>query len=227
MQGSGFHFVPLAWSFLIGLALLAALVVLLVEVGILEYAYEKMGIARRYVFAVLLLSLLGSYVNIPVARFPPGEVLSAQEVTAFGMRYVVPVVERWPGTVLCVNVGGALVPLALSIYLIRRKRLYRSAAVGVAIVTLVVHWLAHPVRGVGIVVPFFVPPIVAALVAVVLARRSAPALAYVSGSLGTLLGADLLNLGRLGDLGAPVASIGGAGTFDGIFITGIVAVVLA
>ncbi len=47
------------------------------------------------------------------------------------------------------------------------------------------------------------------------------------GSLGVLIGADLLNLGKLQGLGAPVASIGGAGTFDGIFVTGLIAVLLA
>ena len=52
-------------------------------------------------------------------------------------------------------------------------------------------------------------------------------LAYVGGSLGTLIGADLLNLGVVRGLGAPVASIGGAGTFDGIFLTGVLAVLLA
>ena len=81
--------------------------------------------------------------------------------------------------------------------------------------------------GVGIAVPMFVPPIVTAVVAVLLARQHAAALAYVSGSLGTLIGADLLNLGAVPGLGAPVASIGGAGTFDGIFLTGILAVLLA
>ena len=55
----------------------------------------------------------------------------------------------------------------------------------------------------------------------------ADAIAYISGVMGTLIGADLMNLGRLSELGAPVASIGGAGTFDGIFLTGIVAVLLA
>jgi uncharacterized membrane protein len=60
-----------------------------------------------------------------------------------------------------------------------------------------------------------------------LGRRNAPPLAYVAGSLGTLIGADLLNLGLIQGLGAPVASIGGAGTFDGIFITGILAVLLS
>ena len=73
----------------------------------------------------------------------------------------------------------------------------------------------------------FVPPIAAAAVSLVLAFRRAPPMAYVSGSMGTLIGADLLNLGKVQGLGAPVASIGGAGTFDGIFVTGILAVLLA
>ena len=65
-----------------------------------------------------------------------------------------------------------------------------------------------------------------AISALVLSRRYAAALAYIGGSIGTLVGADLLNLGRLQGLGAPVASIGGAGTFDGIFLTGVLAVFL-
>ena len=58
-------------------------------------------------------------------------------------------------------------------------------------------------------------------------REQAAPLAYIGGSLGTLIGADLLNLGNIRGLGAPVASIGGAGTFDGIFLIGIVAVLIA
>jgi uncharacterized membrane protein len=176
-----------------------------------------------------VLSLLGSYVNIPIAELPPERVLSNQVVDYFGMQYVVPLVEEWPRTVIAVNVGGAVVPTLLSLYLIFKKRLLGRALVGVTIVAAVVHAMAHPVPGVGIAVPVFIPPLVAAAAALLLAWRIGPAapLAYVSGSLGTLVGADLLNLGRVQGLGAPVASIGGAGTFDGIFITGIVAVLLA
>jgi uncharacterized membrane protein len=36
-----------------------------------------------------------------------------------------------------------------------------------------------------------------------------------------------MNLRKLRGLGAPVASIGGAGTFDGIFLAGIIALLLA
>ena len=53
------------------------------------------------------------------------------------------------------------------------------------------------------------------------------AVAYVAGTLGTLTGADVLNLPRVRSLGAPVVSIGGAGTFDGVFLTGLAAVLLA
>jgi uncharacterized membrane protein len=83
------------------------------------------------------------------------------------------------------------------------------------------------VPGVGIVAPTFVPPIVAALAAIVIGGHAIAALAYVGGTIGTLVGADLVNLGRIRDIGAPLASIGGAGTFDGIFLTGILAVLLA
>jgi uncharacterized membrane protein len=60
-----------------------------------------------------------------------------------------------------------------------------------------------------------------------LSRKHAAPLAYIAGSFGTLIGADLLNLNKLADLKAPILSIGGAGTFDGIFVTGIVAVLIA
>jgi uncharacterized membrane protein len=194
------------------------------------------------------LSLLGSHVNLPVARLPSEPVLTEREVAFFGVRYIVPTIEESPGTIIAVNVGGAVVPVLLSLYLLIKRRLYVSGLVGVAIVAAVVHMVARPVPGVGIAIPTLFPPVVAALVAVALTRLlpapseaqatsvgwsrsrlrlNAAPLAYIVGSMGTLIGADLLNLGRLGELGAPVASIGGAGTFDGIFLTGILAVLLA
>lgn len=148
-------------------------------------------------------------------------------VTFFGIRHVVPLVQEWPRTVIAVNVGGAVIPTLLSLYLVVKNGLYGRSLLAVAIVAVIVHWMAYPVRGVGIAVPIFIPPVVAAGAALLLARHSAPALAYIAGSLGTLIGADLLNLGRIQGLGAPVTSIGGAGTFDGIFVTGILAVLLA
>jgi uncharacterized membrane protein len=227
MPPTGLHFFPLASPFVLGLLFALGLLIALIEIGIIGYAYEKAGVHRRYVFVVLLLSLLGSYVNIPVAELPAERVVSGQEVTHFGMRYVIPLVEERPGTVLAVNVGGAVIPTLLSLYLLVKTALYGRALIAVALVTAVVHWLAYPVKGIGIAVPVFIPPVVAAVTALVLARQAAPPLAYIAGSFGTLIGADLLNLGQIQALGAPIASIGGAGRFDGIFMTGILAVLLA
>lgn len=227
MQSSYLQFLPLAPIFYFGLVFILILVFAFVQVGVLSYAYEKVGVHRYYVFSLLLVSLLGSYVNIPVAEVPAKQIVSGQLIEFFGMQYVVPVVQDWPRTVIAVNVGGAVVPVLLSLYLIVRNRLGVNALLAVVFVAAVVHRLAQPVRGLGVAVPTLLPPLAAALTAWVLGRRSAPALAYVAGSLGTLIGADLMNLDVIQSLGAPVASIGGAGTFDGIFLTGIIAVLLA
>jgi len=221
------HYFPLAWPFFLGLAILLLIVIGLVELGLLRYAYERMGIPPRYVLGVLLLSLLGSAVNIPVARLPAERMVADEYVDVFGMRYVVPAIQQSPGTIIAVNVGGALVPVILSIYLLRKNRFLIRAILATAVVTAVVHAYAQPVRGLGISVPTFIPPIVAALAAMIFGWRQAPPLAYIAGSLGTLIGADLMNLGKVQGLGAPIASIGGAGTFDGIFVTGIIAVLLS
>jgi uncharacterized membrane protein len=227
MQQSGVHFFPLAYPFILLFLVVGAVVLALIEIHAIEYAYARIGIDHRYVFGLLLLSLLGSYVNIPVAELPAEKVLSDQEISFYGMRYVIPVLRESPRTVIAINFGGAVIPTLLSVYLLVKNAIYLKSLAGVFIVAAIVHWLARPIAGVGIAIPTFVPPLVAAGVALTLSRVSAPSLAYVSGSLGTLIGADLLNLGRIQGLGAPVASIGGAGTFDGIFLTGILAVLLA
>jgi len=129
---------------------------------------------------------------------------------------------------VAVNVGGALVPTVVSAYLLWKvPSVTLYALLGVAVVALVTHLVARPVKGVGISTPVFIPPLVAALSAYLLLPAAPRVIAYVSGVLGTLIGADLSNLNRIPKLGAPVASIGGAGTFDGIFLTGIIAVLLA
>src|SRR5438094_368666 len=158
MYPSRFHFFPLALPFVLGLFLLVVFLVAFVEVGVLGYAYEKVGVDRRYVFTLLVLSLVGSGVNIPVAELPPERVLSGEEVLFFGMRYVVPVVEDWPRTVIAINVGGAVIPTLLSLYLVVKNGLWAPSLVAVAVVAAIVHALARPVRGVGIAVPGLVPP---------------------------------------------------------------------
>jgi len=226
MEPSSMHYFPLAWPFLLLLGLVLMMVFGLIELEVLTYAYARMGVNPRYIFTILLFSILGSYVNIPVAQLPPEKVVSNRVVDFYGVEYVVPTVRQWPRTIIAVNVGGAVIPVILAMYLVFKNRLYVRSVIAVAIIAAVTHHLARPIHGIGISVPIFVPPLAAAVVATVLAWRKAPPLAYIAGSIGTLIGADLLNLGRIQGLGAPIASIGGAGTFDGVFLTGIIAVLL-
>jgi uncharacterized membrane protein len=202
----------------------------LIEINVIGYVFEAIGLPPGLAFAALLVSLLGSYVNIPISQVECGAAHTAEIVTSFGVRYRIPVRLAGRHTTIAINLGGAVVPILISLFvLIHQPSIVVPAIVGTLIVTFVVNRFARPVPGLGIATPMFIPPIVAALCGAYLvgAHHHAGAVAYVSGVLGTLIGADLMNLNKIRNLGAPVASIGGAGTFDGIFLTGIVAVLLA
>jgi uncharacterized membrane protein len=228
MQLSPYHFLPFPLFIYLFFVALFFLVVAMIEIGVVHYAADRLGLERRSVFLLLLLCLIGSYINIPITKLAPEPIESSRVVTVWGVPYVIPVVRQWPSTVVAVNVGGALIPVGVAVYLMVKNRLYLASLFGILLVTFVVHSVARPIRGIGISVPIFTAPIAAALVALLLAgRQSAAPLAYIAGTLGTLIGADLMNLGSLPGLGAPVASIGGAGTFDGVFLTGILAILLA
>ncbi len=171
--------------------------------------------------------MVGSIFNIPVAELPLERIVSNEVIHFFGMRYKVPIVTHWSRTVIAVNVGGAVIPTVMSAYLLIKRQLWVKGLIATAVVALAIHWMVDPVPGLGIAVPVFMPALVTAVVALLLSREDAPPLAYIAGGLGTLIGADLTNLDKVRGLGAPVASIGGVGTFDGIFLTGILAVLLA
>jgi uncharacterized membrane protein len=227
MSPSGMHYFPLSAPAILGLLILLVLVAGAIASQLLRFASTSMGLAPQTMLGVLLACLLGSYINIPIAYWPERLVTTATAVTYFGIRYVIPVVREWPGTVLAVNVGGAVIPTLLSFYLMLKNRLFGLALAGTVPVAIACYLLATPEPGLGIAEPIFVPALVTALVAVTLSRRYAGALAYICGSLGTLIGADVMNLPKIRGLGAPIASIGGAGTFDGIFLIGLLAVLYA
>jgi uncharacterized membrane protein len=226
-MSSQVHYLPMTPGLFSILVILFGALIIIVQLRILRYAYMRLGVSPGAALFLLFGSLIGSYFNIPITMLSGATVQSGQVVDFYGMQYVVPYVTQWPGTVLAVNVGGAVIPTVMSVYLVLRYQLWLRAALVTVVVALVMHSMATPVPGIGIAVPVFAPVVTTAIIAFILSREYAAPLAYIGGSMGTLVGADLLNLGNIGGLGAPVASIGGAGTFDGIFLTGILAVLLA
>jgi uncharacterized membrane protein len=195
--------------------------------GVMTITFEKLGLSAHSAFLLLFGSLFGSAINLPLfsvkAQPPPPEVQAA-------MRGLLRLPQRpFTGrTVVAANVGGCLVPLSFSIYLMLHNPLTLTQVVlGIGVVAAVSYFLSRPLPGLGIGMPIFVAPLTAAVVAVLIGGEQSPSLAYIAGTLGVLVGADVLHLPDIGKMGTPVASIGGAGTFDGIFITGIIAVLLA
>lgn len=217
----------LAASFIALLFLMLVALFLLISIDIIGHAFRKLGFPPEYSVMLLLLSLLGSYVNIPVKEVISKEPLvSSRMIDFYWFRHMLPplVVER--RTVIAVNLGGAVIPVAVSAFLITMVNL-ADVLIGVFVMTILIHMMARPVKGLGIAVPALIPPVFAAALALLISPQEAPAIAYISGTLGSLIGADLLNLKKIPKLGTAVASIGGAGTFDGIFLTGIISVLLA
>jgi len=223
---------------ILAILLLAAVlwaIVALLFFGALSTAFTKMGFSWSDALLLLTASLIGAGMNLPLftveSKVP---VVKDAFVRSFGIVYRVPVVKTAKNeTTVAVNVGGALIPIFVSAYLLITYPSFAGTALaGTFIVALVTNRVARPIRGLGIATPLLIPPLVAALSAVLLTAAFCPfpecrfVTAYVGGVLGTLIGADILNLRRICDLGAPVASIGGAGTFDGIFLTGAIAVLI-
>jgi uncharacterized membrane protein len=217
---------PFGWLLAFtGLLMLGGLWALFL-VGGIDYAYKRIGIPEGAMFGVVFGSLAGSGINIPIARLRGRQRSDVQEIQLFGRRYRVPVVSQDTDTTLAVNLGGAVIPTAVSVYLLVKDSIWWEGAVGVACVAVIVHLIARPVKGQGIEMPGFIPPLLAAGIALAIEPHMAAPVAYVSGTLGTLIGADLSNIDKMTELGGGMASIGGAGTFDGVFLSGLVAVLL-
>ncbi|NJF25265.1 DUF1614 domain-containing protein [Thermococcus sp. Bubb.Bath] len=224
---------PLTLPFLF-LFVLLFLLFFTVFSGIVTAAFQRLGIPIPVAYSLFLFSIFGSFINIPIAEqssYVP--VVRVREARFFGIAYPVPYFD-WAEQkiVISVNVGGALVPLSVVLYeLVRLWGIGEYAVVGevlvaVAVAALLSHAVARPVPGVGIAIPTLVPPIIAVLLAFIFGGPYKPLIAYASGTMGVLIGADLMNWKRIKNLGAQMVSIGGAGTFDGIFLAGIIAVLL-
>ena len=198
-----------------------------IQIGLITVAFDKLGLSSSSAILLLVSSLIGSGINLPLFSMK-SEALKGPPVNPLFTLLRLPRQEFTGSTMITINVGGGLIPLFFSVYLISHNNLsVIDVALGILIVTSISYLVSRPVHGIGIGMPIFIAPLCAALVALILNPHDSAPLAYISGTLGVLAGADILRLKNIRQMGLPMASIGGAGTFDGIFITGIVAVLLA
>lgn len=195
-------------------------------------ALGKLGLGPTSSVLAALGIFLGSLVNLPVTRIEQTQTVEHRPLRLLGLNRVLSQpVQRQTFTVIAVNVGGCLVPTALAGYQIGRLALHAPSTLGVMGIALILnvglcYVLAEPIPERGIALQPLVPAAAAALCGLVLAPEWAPPIAFSAGVLGPLVGADLLHLDDLADIGTGMASIGGAGTFDGVVLSGLVATLL-
>lgn len=200
------------------------IVVIIIQIEIFSLVLSRLGLSPASASLLLATTLIGSALNLPLFRISSSFHYDEQNPLH---KTILPYQFREGQTLIAVNVGGGLIPVLFSTYLILSTGLnHLVIAIAVAIVSTISYLFSRPVANLGIGMPLFVAPVTAAFTAMLLSRETAPALAYICGSLGVVIGADLLRLKDIRQINTPIASIGGAGTFDGIFMTGIIAVLL-
>ena len=239
-KGRHLLFRPFSMMYFFILLLLLLLILPFATVFLRGLFIRGLHIPPEAVGGVLLTSLIGSFINIPLTELRSHAPISTyREISFFGVTWYMPRIETGVRkTVITLNVGGAFVPILISTYILTwvipkgpdPLSEYLKTLPVFVLVMIVVYRSSRLVKGLGIATPAFVPPVITALSTIFLhwldPAHSPALIAYVGGTLGTLFGADLLNLRRLPRLGASVVSIGGAGTFDGIYTTGLVSVLL-
>jgi len=180
-----------------------------VQIGLLSIAFYKLGLSPGAAYTLLIASLFGSVFNLPLFKMRSERdetIPSPPSLFPF-----IPAFQSSTHTLVAINVGGCLIPIVFSLYLLLHTEVtLAQTLLAIALVSLVSYSFSRPIQGLGIGMPLLIAP-----------------LAYIGGTMGVLIGADVLRINDIRRMGPPFAAIGGAGTFDGIFITGIVAVLLA
>ena len=209
---------------------------------VMATALARLGLPPALALLALFGIFLGGAINLPVRRIEREVELVYDPFQIFGLGRLMPRLHRGWGApfrqrartyvVIAVNVGGCLIPAGIALYetlrVINRGPQVLLPLVAIAGLNIAVCYaIARPVPTVGIVMPSLVPPLVAAIPAFLLVPQFAPPIAFVAGVLGPLIGADLLHLREMETLQTGVVSIGGAGTFDGIVLSGMFAALLA
>jgi uncharacterized membrane protein len=205
----------------------------------MQTALLKLRLSPQLALVVVFGILIGGMVNVPVYRIRREQQQVVETLGVYGVwGWSPPQFRRFrPDTIIAINVGGCVIPLVLVAWeiwhLVPYGRQPLAALFLVALGNIVVSYLAaRPVQGVGITMPGLLSPLTSVCLTWLLLLEPQfeairPPVAFVAGVLGPLVGADLLHLKDMRQVSAGMLSIGGAGTFDGIVLSGILAAFLA
>ena len=202
---------------------------------------NALNLPSFFVFIIFLLSLFGSQINIKLKEtIVPEQTVTYKTINFFGTQWRIPQVGYGnKKKILAINLGGAIIPLIVCLYILlysiptmeqNPTLAYLKILIAFLIVTFIVNRFAKPIKELGIAIPSIIPPLTTAVTSAILfsliTQTNPFLIAYTPETLGTIVGADLLNINKISQLGASMVSIGGAGVFDGIYITGVMAIFL-
>jgi len=212
---------------LLFLFVLTIMLMVVIQLGVFGLVLTKLGLSANSAVLLLASTLFGSLINLRLFDIKSSfyELPKDFPIPRFMFNHAGLIKGK---TIIAINVGGALIPLSFSLYLFSLHSLnIFDVSLAILVVTTLSYKFSRPIKGFGIGMPIFIAPISAALSALIIDPAHSAPLAYICGTFGVLIGADLLHLKDIQRMDSPIASIGGAGTFDGIFFTGIFAVLLA
>ena len=253
---SRLFFSPVSVWMLIVLVLLIIIGLPLLFFGIIGAAFANLGLGFWVIAGLIIACIVGSFINIPITTLYPKKEKIEEEIPEKPKGQYAPSMydkmyntdrfvsccepkEEKRGTQISLNVGGALIPILVSCYVLVMACMGKISAdpwylvkiIGATVlVTITAYIAARPVKGIGVAIPFIIPPAVTLIIALILGGGfglPAAGIAYFAGTMGVLIGGDLLHLRKVTDENTPMLSIGGAGTFDGIFLTGVLTALLA
>ena len=227
---------PLSIFAIVLLIALLILIIPLLILGVIGAAFTRLGFSWISALAIVLLMLFGSFVNIPVykirrdmIRIPPPDSSIFGEYSQSNPSPV------WD-TTIAINLGGAVIPIAVSLYMVYQailiigSSLLFSVCVGTILVAAITYVSTCYLPGSGIQVSLIIPGLTALLAGLMLSGGTglaAAVTAFVSGIVGILLGGNIAQLFRIKDLDVPSVSMGGAGTFGAVFLCCILPALIA
>ncbi len=182
---------------------------------------------------LLAIVLLTSGIEIPVARkrmrkpgYTAGSVNLLEEIYSVELEQDFSDRKRFFNTTITLNLGGFLIPLAAALYLgITHPNL---ASIEIGIITIAVTYIMTTFReGIGLVLHSYSGVVPLAL-SILLAPGDIAAATFTAGVCGTLIGlCAALSSINTEHQGSPRISLGGAGSFQAIYVTMVLAVLVS
>ena len=195
------------------------LLVGLLFLNLLTAGFSTLGFSALGGLLITVFIFLGSFINLPLSKGESVEVRDDRFFGAFNRRVSI-------RSGISINLGGAVIPIFVVSILIPNSPILPTL-VTILATALVAYKFSTYRPGIGVALTPAFPVLTALIFSLLLAPQSPETVAFIAGVLGTIIGADLINLPKASKLERGVIVIGGGGVFDGVLLTGIIASLLA